>query len=140
MKEVAVYTPVHISAESALAWVNQAFLEANKMNITIGACVVDGSGRVKAKIIMDGANIITDELVERKAKTSLLGLSSHDLALAVEGNAAVLASMTNLGQLTLMGGGFPIIVAGEVVGGFAIGGASVEQDIRCAETVMAYFA
>jgi uncharacterized protein GlcG (DUF336 family) len=140
MSSIKVFTANNIAAESALAWVNQAFTVAQEMGINIGACVVDTSGQVKAQCMMDGVSLITPELVVRKAKTALLGLSSQDLANAIEASAVTVASMSNLQDLTLMGGGFPIISEGEVIGGFAIGGALVEQDIACAEKVMAHFA
>lgn len=140
MSSTVIYSQISISAESALAWVVRSVEVALGMNLSIGACVVDVNGRVKAKVVMDGASLITSELIERKAKTGLLGLSSQDLAAAIEGSAATIASMSQLNDLTLMGGGFPIIVDGEIVGGFAIGGALVEQDIACAEAVIEHFA
>ncbi|MCK5881764.1 MAG: heme-binding protein [Sinobacterium sp.] len=140
MSQSTLFIQKSISAESALAWVNKAFSVAKGMDIAIGACVVDMQGQIKAQCIMDGAPLITAELISRKAKTGLLGVSSQELAIAVEADSAAVASMTSLSNLTLMGGGFPIIVEGEVVGGFAIGGASVEQDIACADVILAHFA
>ncbi len=140
MAKVLTFSQPSISAASALDWVNQAFQVAKGMDLSIGACVVDVNGLVKAKVMMDGVSLITDELIERKAKTSLLGLNSQDLAAAIEGSAPTVASLTNLADITLMGGGFPIYSDGVLVGGFAVGGALVEQDIACAEAVIAHFA
>jgi len=140
VSQVITFTQNQISCETALAWVQEAFTQAKAQQLSIAACVVDINGRVKAKAVMDGAQLIADELVERKAKTALLGLSSQDLANAVEPSPAVVASMTSLAPLTLMGGGFPIVHEGQVIGGFAVGGALVEQDIALAESVMAAFA
>lgn len=134
---IDIVAQTSISHTSALRLINLAVDEADKIGISISACVVDVHGRVKAQIVMDGASIIADELVVKKARTALLGLSSSDFASAVESTPAVSQSMLQLDQMTLLGGGFPLIVGGQVVAGFAVGGALLEQDIQCAQAVLA---
>lgn len=126
-----------ISHVSAQALVNKAVECAAAMNIAISACVVDMHGRVKAKVTMDGTSIIADELVEKKARTALLGLSSSDFARAVKEAPDIAQSMLQLAQITLLGGGYPLYENGKLVGAFAVGGAMVDQDMACAEQVLA---
>ena len=126
----------NISHAAALNLINNAVLVATEMSIAISACVVDRNGRVKAKLTMDGASLIADELVEKKAKTALLGLPSEAFAQAVKDLPEVAHSMLQLEPMTLLGGGLPIIVDNELVGAFAVGGATVEQDIACAEAAI----
>jgi uncharacterized protein GlcG (DUF336 family) len=128
---------ISISHVSALALVNKAVECATAINITISACVVDMHGRVKAKVTMDGTSIIADELVEKKARTALLGLSSSDFAGAVKDAPDIAQSMLQLPQITLLGGGYPLYEQGKLVGAFAVGGAMVDQDMACAEQVLA---
>ena len=140
MSKVELVTQTSISSAAALIWINYAVQVAYKMSLTVGVCIVDVNGRVIGKFIMDGAPIITVDLIERKAKTALLGLSSHELGVAIVDSPAVLHSLSQLDSITTMGGGLPILVDGKIVGGFSIGGALVEQDIACAQAVVAHFA
>ena len=63
-------------------------------------------------------------------------MSSQDFAEAVESFPAVRDSMLQLDGMTLLGGGLPLMVEGELVGAFAIGGGTVDQDITCAQRVL----
>jgi uncharacterized protein GlcG (DUF336 family) len=126
-----------ISHVFALELVTQSVKQAQTLQIAISACVVDVHGRVKAKVTMDGAALIADELVEKKAKTALLGLSTADFAQAVKDLPDISQSMLQLQPITLLGGGYPLFDNGVLVGAFAVGGATVEQDMQCAEAVLA---
>lgn len=126
-----------ISHDSALQLVTAAVNAAQDMQIAISACVINVHGRVLAKVSMDGASLIADELVEKKARTALSGLSSADFGLAVETLPAIRDSMLQLSGITLLGGGFPLRANGVVVGAFAVGGALLDQDIACAMQAMA---
>lgn len=125
-----------IAHVSALELVNKAVEHARAMNIAISACVVDVHGRVKAKVVMDGAALIADELVERKARTALLGMASGDFGRAVASLPDIAQSMVQLPQITLLGGGYPLHANGVLVGAFAVGGGTVEQDTACARAVL----
>jgi uncharacterized protein GlcG (DUF336 family) len=130
------FQQTHISAGAALALVNKAVTVAAEMQIAIAACVVDGNGRVKAKVVMDGASLIADELVEKKARTALLGLPSDQFALAVNDTPAISHSMLQLSSVTLLGGGYPLYDNGVLVGAFAVGGALIDQDMACVAEVL----
>lgn len=125
-----------IASEQALNMVSRAVTQASKMGLHIAACVVDCNGRVKAKVVMDGTSIIADELVEKKARTALSGLSTEDFAEAVEQLDDIKQSMLQLDSVTLLGGGYPLMHEGQVIGAFAVGGATVDQDIACAQAVL----
>jgi len=126
----------HISSVSALALINKAVEVAQQMNISIAACVVDAGGRVRAKVVMDGTTLIADELVEKKARTALLGLPTDQFAEALKDAPAIAQSMMQLSAITLLGGGYPLFEGGLLVGAFAIGGALIDQDMACASVVL----
>ncbi len=127
---------LNISHQSAIALTQAAVDYASANNMAIAACVVDVHGRTIALQVMNGASLIADELVIRKAKTALLGLSSADFASAVSNDASVESSMLALDSMTLLGGGYPLLDDGVVIGGFAVGGATVEMDMACAEAAL----
>ena len=131
---------IHVSYQQAQALIDKTFLEAEKENLAVAACVVDANGRIKAKMVMDGTSLIADELVEKKAKTALLGLSSEDFGNIIHDQTIVRDSMLQLDGLTLMGGGLPLMQEGQIIGAFAVGGALVDQDIALAKAVLTSFA
>jgi uncharacterized protein GlcG (DUF336 family) len=125
-----------ISYISALELISLAVQEAKLKGLNIAACVVDVHGRVKAKVVMDNTALIADELVEKKALTALSGLSTEDFAEAVSALDDIKQSMLQLDAITLLGGGYPLVQEGVIIGAFAVGGARVDQDIDCAKAVL----
>ncbi|CAA0114655.1 Uncharacterised protein [BD1-7 clade bacterium] len=125
-----------IGYRSALALVDAALTIAEEMGIQICACVVDISGRVVAQATMNNAPHIAEELCLRKARTALLGLSSAQFAEAVGSTGSIAQSMLHA-DLTLLGGGLPILAENVNVGAFAVGGATVDQDVECASRALA---
>ena len=128
-----------ISFDSAWVLLEQTQKKAKADGLSVAACVVDATGRTIAKIVMDGAPLIADELIERKARSALLGLSSQQFGEILSDNVAVRDSMMGLGELTLLGGGLPIMHDGQMLGAYAVGGALVDQDVALAESVLEAF-
>jgi uncharacterized protein GlcG (DUF336 family) len=131
-----LYCPPLVSHPFALKLVAEATDLALKKRLAIVSCVVDTTGRVKAKLSMDGAPLIAETLVEQKANTALLSLSSGDFGAAVENNPAHRESFSSLDKITLLGGGFPLFNDGQLVGAFAVAGALPEQDAEIAQLAM----
>ena len=129
---------ITISHTSAIALTQAAVEYASAHNMAIATCVVDIHGRTLALQVMNGASLIADELVLRKAKTALLGLSTEAFASAVSAVASVEKSMLALEQITLLGGGYPLLQGDVVIGGFAVGGATVDMDMACAEAALKF--
>ena len=95
--------------------------------------VVDDGGNLKAFARMDGAPLLGIEGSQRKAYTALFGFGTADFYNAIKDNPALLVGLSHFEGATVVGGGLPITIDGEVVGGIGVGGGSVEQDISCAE-------
>ena len=134
------YQQTHLTYKQAIAMLELTLQFAEQDQLSVAACVVDQNGRVVAKMVMDGTSLIADSLVEQKAYTALLGLSSEDFAKVLQDQPLVRESMLKLAPLTLMGGGLPLYHEGQLVGAFAVGGALVEQDIALASKVLEHFA
>ena len=62
-----------------------------------------------------------------------LRMSTDQLAQAVQpGNALYGLEASNLGRIVPFGGGYPLYIGGELVGGFGKSGGTVEEDMLCA--------
>ena len=107
--------------------------KANELGCKVSLAVVDQSCRLIAFLMMDGARHVSIITTQRKAITS--ASQRQPTGYAPEENALNMA--VRMGDFTNVPGGFPITVAGEVVGAVAAGGAKIEQDVIIAKAALA---
>jgi uncharacterized protein GlcG (DUF336 family) len=126
--------PLDLTIQAATAALKQCQDDGYKVSVAI----VDQAGLIKVHLKADGAGPHTLDSSFRKAYTanSLRG-PTHKFAVMVANNAELqgLASMNE--NILLLGGGFPIIINGETMGGVGVGGApGVELDETCARAAL----
>jgi uncharacterized protein GlcG (DUF336 family) len=105
----------------------------------VSVAVVDRSGVVRAQLRADGAGVHTVDSSRRKAYTAAsLRRPTTELAERIAG-APALRELADLNEQVLMlGGGLPIELEGEVVGGIGVGGApGADLDDDCARAGLA---
>ena len=115
-----------LTHEASLKMLAAGVAKANELKLQGSLAVVDASCRLIAFLMMDGARHFSIITTQRKAITS--ASQRMPTGYAPEENALSMA--VRMGDFTNVPGGFPIIVAGEVIGAVAAGGASIEQDVR----------
>lgn len=123
-----------LSCDLAQALAAAALRLAREQGMSVAVAVVDASGQVKALLVDDLAPLVATELSQRKATTALLGLDSGTLGKALEGQPSLLQSFAAVPGVTLLAGGVPIRLDGQVAGALGVGGGTPEQDadIACA--------
>lgn len=102
--------------------------------------VVDTAGNLVALARMDGARWMTAKIAESKAFTAAtFRRPSMEVAELAKARAQLIDSIgALLGKpLLLAGGGLPLIVNGELLGGVGASGGTEEQDIECAKAGLA---
>ncbi len=127
------YTKKTITHALAARMVEAATARAKELGVKQNVAVVDDGGNLKAFARMDGAPLLGIEGSQRKAYTALFGFGTADFYNAIKDNPALLVGLSHFEGATVVGGGLPITIDGEVVGGIGVGGGTVEQDISCAE-------
>lgn len=126
--------PLELSIQAAMAAVKKCHDDGFKVSVAI----VDQSGLLKVQLKADGAGPHTLDSSRRKAYTAnSLRDSTHKYAVLVT-QKPELQSLTRLNEnILLLGGGFPIKIAGEVVGGVGVGGApGIQYDEVCASAAL----
>lgn len=126
--------PLELSTQAAMAAIKKCHDDGFKVSVAI----VDQSGLLKVQLKADGAGPHTLDSSRRKAYTAnSLRDSTHKYAVLVA-QKPELQSLTRLNEnILLLGGGFPIKVGGEVVGGIGVGGApGIEFDEVCASAAL----
>lgn len=121
---------LELSTQAAMAAVKKCLNDGYKVSVAI----VDQSGLVKVQLKGDGAGPHTLDSSRRKAYTAAsLRDSTHKYA-ALIAQKPELQGLSRMNEnILLLGGGFPIKIGGEVVGGIGVGGApGGELDEACA--------
>lgn len=122
-----------ISYEAATRMVAAAVEKAEELGCKQNAVIVDDGGRLVAFGRMDGALILGIEGCQRKAFTALCGVGTEDLYAAIKDDPSLVHGLSNFTNATIVGGGLPIIIDKEIVGGIGVGGGSVAEDVACAQ-------
>ena len=122
-----------ISYSAAQKIIAAAIAKAEEIGCKQNVAVVDNGGRLVAFARMDGAPIIGIEGCQRKAYTALFGVGTDQLYDLIKDDASVVHGLSHFPNATLIGGGMPIIVDDQVVGGVGVGGGMVDEDIACAQ-------
>lgn len=126
--------PLELSTQAAIAAIKKCHDDGFKVSVAI----VDQSGLLKVQLKADGAGPHTLDSSRRKAYTAnSLRDSTHKYAVLVT-QKPELHSLSRLNEnILLLGGGFPIKIGGEVVGGIGVGGApGIEFDEICASAAL----
>src|SRR6202171_6744851 len=117
-----------ISSELAQNMMDEAVAKASDIGVRENVAILDNGGNLKAFRRMEGAPILSIEIAQNKAYTALFGVSTQDLFNLIQGDPSLLAGMPTLPRMAAWGGGFPIKVNGEIVGGIGLGGAAPGRD------------
>jgi uncharacterized protein GlcG (DUF336 family) len=119
--------------------ISAAEIAANKLGVAYCVSVVDAGGHLLAFARQDGALIGCIDLAINKARTArLFDKPTDDLAsLAQPGEELYSIQHSNQGNVTLIGGGLPVIWEGTVIGAIGASAGTVEQDINVAEAALA---
>jgi uncharacterized protein GlcG (DUF336 family) len=123
-----------LAREAAAAALESCYAKGWK----VSAAVVDRSGDVKALLRGDGAGPHTLDSSRRKAYTAASMREGTSKLLEIVQKNPAAATLPMIDGLLILGGGLPIRVGDEVIGGIGIGGApGGHLDDQCAEAGIA---
>ena len=124
-----------LAAEKVIA---AARSKATEMGKPMVIAVVDEAGELKAFERMDSAPMLSVKLAQDKAYTAVsFGMPSHAWHDFIKDDAPLLHGIVHTDRLVVFGGGYPITVNGEVVGGIGVSGAHYSDDMLVAEAGLA---
>ncbi|MDH6117260.1 heme-binding protein [Kitasatospora sp. GAS204B] len=122
-------------AQEILAAAVQA---AEGLGIPSAIAVVDESGHLNAFARMDGAALLTIDIAQDKAYTAAgFGLGTDSWHEFVKDDAPLaMGAPTGIRRLIVFGGGLPISVDGQVVGGVGVSGGHWSDDVKIAKAAL----
>ncbi|MGD0564150.1 MAG: heme-binding protein [Roseiarcus sp.] len=127
-----------IDIATAQRAVAAAAKKASELGLKMCIAVSDESGDLKAFERMDGAPKLSIEIAENKAFTAAsYSMPTHVWYEFIKDDPPLLHGITHTPRLVIYGGGFPIVLEGEVVGAIGISGGHYKQDMECARAALA---
>jgi len=117
-----------------------ALAKATELQVPSVITIIDASGAQLAFFHMTGAPMISHELSPIKASSALaFGAPTSEVAknLAAANDPTLIPSILSVPGITLVGGGFPIMVDDALVGAIGASGGTVEQDEQVAQAGLA---
>ncbi len=112
--------------------------EALKQNWAVSMAIADDGGHLMWLQRLDGANLTTIQIAAGKAHTSAMGRRTSKMYedIVAGGRNAFLSVP---GGLTLLEGGEPIMVDGEIVGAVGVSGVKSVEDAQVARAGISVF-
>jgi len=127
-----------IDLATAQRAVGAAAKKASELGLKMCIAVSDESGDLKAFERMDGAPKLSIEIAENKAFTAAsYSMPTHVWYEFIKDDPPLLYGITHTPRLVIYGGGFPIVLEGEVVGAIGVSGGHYKQDMECARAALA---
>lgn len=129
-----------LSLEDARLLIRGATKRANAIKVPMVIAVVDESGHLIAFERMDGGKITSITVAQDKAYTAAAARkATHEYnAACVPGNLVFGIHTSQGGRLCVVGGGLPVVIDGEVVGGIGLSSGTPQQDMDCAQAGIDY--
>lgn len=126
-----------VSWEAAHAAVEAAVKEAEALGVRINVGVADAAGNLVAFLRMPGAFPQSISIAIDKAYTAAgFGFPTGKWMDICAGNEGMKLGFSAQPRLIVFGGGLPLRVEGQLIGGIGVSGASEEQDGICARAAL----
>lgn len=127
-----------IDAETAEKAIAAAAAKAVEMKMKMCIAITDEGGDLKAFLRMDGAPKLSIGLSQDKAYTAVsFSMPTHAWFEFIKDDPPLLHGITHTPRLVVFGGGFPIMLKGEMVGAIGISGGHYSHDMECARAALA---
>lgn len=128
-----VWTRPTVTAELAHRLVSAVATAAQAKSKALVVAVVDESGVLKAFLRMDGARLSSVQVAIDKAYTAVSGRPTHvwhDVLAKDEVLGA--GARQAIDRLVTLGGGYPLVVDGAVIGALGVAGGHYTEDMAAA--------
>jgi uncharacterized protein GlcG (DUF336 family) len=132
---VKTFPTASITRSAATALVEAARQLAQDQSLAVTIAVTDAAGHLKAFERADGSPFLTADVAIDKAWTATsFGLPTHVWSAILEDDKV--AQLAHRPRLVAVGGGYPVVDDGQVVGGLGVSGGTAVQDQRIAEAAL----
>ncbi len=126
-----------VSAEAVSVALEAAVAKAAELGVKINVAVADSGGNLSGFLRMPGAFVQSIDIAIDKAYTAAgFGFPTKDWMKLIGHDDGMKFGFSARPRLVVFGGGLPLRVNGELIGGIGVSGASEEQDEICARAAL----
>jgi len=126
-----------ISLELARNMLEAAQEKAREFGIPFSIAIVDSAGYLKAFAAMDGAPILSLEIAQNKAFTAAAyRRATHEWYDRIKDDPPLMTGIVHTPRLVVFGGGYPIRLNDQVIGGIGVSGGHYTQDMQVCEAAL----
>lgn len=131
----------NITLNAAEALMKKVEAEARQMGLKVVTAVANAHGNIVAVRCMDDSYIGSFDVAVNKAYTSVaFKMTTETLGrYSQPGGGLYGIQLTNQGRIVNFGGGAPLKVGEDIIGGIGVSGGSAEQDIHLADFAVEAF-
>ena len=127
-----------ITQEAAIKMIAAAQKKAAEIKRNMVFAVCDEAGHLKCFSRMDGAPLLSVQIAQDKAYTAVsYGVATHQWFDFIKNDPPLLHGIVHTPRLVVFGGGYPIKIDGQLVGGIGVSGGHWKEDMQCAEAGLA---
>ena len=132
------FAKASITIEAAQRMIAAAEAKAREMGHPMCIAIVDGDGTLKAYSRMDGAPLLSVQISQDKAYTAIsFGMATHEWHEFVKNDPPLRDGIIKTDRLIVFGGGYPISVNEQIIGGIGVSGGHYSQDMEVAKAGLA---
>src|SRR4051812_32830830 len=133
------YSKSSISTEAAHRLIAAAEGKAGELGKPFAIAVADDDGVLKAFSRMDGAALLSVQIAQDKAYTAVgFGMPTHGWHDFIKDDPPLASGApSGIDRLVVFGGGYPLTVDGQLVGGLGVSGGHYTEDMQVAEAALA---
>lgn len=134
-------TVKRLSLAEAAILIEGAAARARAIAVPMCIAVCDESGHLIRFERMDGGKVSSISIAIDKAFTGATARRGTHVynQLCVPGSQTFGIHISNKGHFSIIGGGLPVTVDGEIAGGIGLSSGTAEQDLDCAEAALRSF-
>lgn len=117
--------------------IERARVSAQDAGKAVAIAVVDTSAILQGFLRMDDAPLLAVQIAQDKAFTAAsFGIPTHHWHEFIKNDPPLLAGIPSVPRMVVFGGGYPLYLAGHLVGAIGVSGGHYTDDMRIAESAM----
>jgi uncharacterized protein GlcG (DUF336 family) len=130
-----------LSIDDAKCLADGARAKAQEIGVPMCIAIVDESGNLISFERMDGGKTSSVIVAQDKAYTAAAARkATHEYNKACQPGSLAFGIHTEVGgRLSIVGGGLPVLVDSEVVGGIGLSSGTPQQDMECGQAGIDHF-
>jgi uncharacterized protein GlcG (DUF336 family) len=127
----------NISLALANKMLEAALAKGQELGIAFSIAIVDKPGNLKAFYAMDGAPVLSLEIAQNKAfSAAAYNRATHEWYDRLKDDPPLLHGIVHTPRLVIFGGGYPIKINNELIGGIGVSGGHYSHDMQVCEAAL----